>query len=335
MIKFRTEYKPEKSHITLSPRIPVIFIGSCFSNNMVIKMREALWEGINPTGTLYNPQSIASALRLCLLSLFPESEFEKSLFLSNNKYYSWLFDSKLSSYCAPDSMSGFRFMREKLLSTISRGAPLIVSFGTSYAYFLKGRDNTPVGNCHKQPEDMFDRRFLQQNEIVEVWSKLLKDLKKRFPSLKVIFTVSPVRHLKDGFTGNSRSKANLLLSVEQICRNHSFCDYFPAYEILTDDLRDYRFYASDLLHPSDEAIDYIWEMFIKTYLDDEGQSRLREGEKLRKFLNHHPLPDSSRLIPDDILKQSVSRREELVKSLIAFLDNDISFWPELKELINI
>ncbi|MDE6681796.1 MAG: GSCFA domain-containing protein, partial [Muribaculaceae bacterium] len=126
-------------------------------------------------------------------------------------------------------------------------------------------------------------------EITGMWVELCRKIKESYPRLQIVFTVSPVRHLKDGFTANSRSKAILQLAVEEICNELEFCSYFPAYEILNDDLRDYRFYASDLAHPSEMAIDYIWEIFKETYLNEEGKALLKEGEKIVKGYGHRPL----------------------------------------------
>ena len=126
-------------------------------------------------------------------------------------------------------------------------------------------------------------------EIASLWTGLCLRLKELFPHLSFIFTVSPVRHLKDGFEGITLSKATLHLAIERICRNISDCHYFPAYEILCDDLRDYRFYASDLVHPSDSAVEYIWEIFRKTYLDEAGEKIIKEGSKKYKALHHRPI----------------------------------------------
>lgn len=318
---FRTEYKANKSELTLSPFKPAALAGSCFSENIADRMSRTLWRAVNPLGNLYNPLSIAKALRLTLLSHFSESEFEKSLFLADNKYRSWLFDSRLSSYCAPDSMAAFRKMRAIFLETVSEGQTLILTFGTSYTYFLKGRKDYAVGNCHKQPDSIFERRRLSTDEIIKEWTTLINDLKKKFTGLNIIFTVSPVRHLKDGFHENTLSKATLLMAIESLCEQFQFCRYFPAFEIVNDDLRDYRFYADDLLHPSNEAIDYIWEIFKETFLNMEGKERIKQGEKLYKALNHKKLPDSSRLIPEDILAEEELHRKKLLKDYEDFLNH--------------
>lgn len=320
--KFRTEFVSRKSSVTLDPRQPVALVGSCFADNIAAKMRDVLWEGVNPLGALYNPLSISTALRLMLFSLFPERDFEKTLFLHEGKYHSRLFGSGFSAWSAVDCMAAFREKRLALSSTLAKGNVLIVTFGTAYAYFLKDAEVIPVGNCHKCPSSDFTRRRLGIDEIEEDWQSLLNELKKRLPELKVIFTVSPVRHLKDGFSENTRSKAVLQLAVENLCNANDFCTYFPAYEILNDDLRDYRFYASDMVHPSEEAVDYIWDNFLAVFLDDQGKCRIKEGDRLGRALRHRPIPDASVLIPDEVRKVQDERDALLQKELENFNDNN-------------
>lgn len=312
-MKFRTEYIPKRSDITLSPEIPAVLLGSCFSENIASKMREGLWDAFNPCGTLYNPFSIATAIRTMLLSLFPDKEFEKSLFLAEDKYRSWFFDSSFSAWSAVDSMAKFRHNRERFGDMLAAGSPLIVTFGTSWVYRLNSSPtNFVVGNCHKQPENLFTRERISVESIVKEWVELISTLRKSFKKLNVIFTVSPVRHLKDGFNGNSLSKSVLLLAVEQLCRQLDNCIYFPAFEIINDDLRDYRFYASDLCHPSSEAVEYIWTKFRETFFDARATEIFEKGLKINRSLSHLPIPDASVLIPGSVSQKELQRKESLL-----------------------
>ena len=317
-MKFRTEYKAIQSSVSFTPAEPVVLLGSCFAENIASKMRESLWWADNPLGTLYNPLSIAKALRLSLLSMFPEKEFEKSLFLSEQKYHSWYFDSSFSAYSAVDAIASFNSRRLMLSDMLSKGNKLIVTFGTAWIYLLQSKNLEPVGNCHKQPSSLFLRKRLSILEIVDEWTSLLELLRKFLPSLEVVFTVSPVRHLKDGFEGNSQSKAILLLAVEELCKKFDFCSYFPAFEIVNDDLGDYRFYASDLVHPSDEAIEYVWEIFKDTFINKEAREILSKGEKIYKAINHRPLPDASVLIPGPVNLKVEKYRNEIIEDYIDF-----------------
>ena len=286
-MKFRTEYLPGKAGIILDPRKPVVLTGSCFSQNIAAKMKEHSWEALNPLGTLYNPLSICEAIDIVTDSENGYDRFLDSLFNADNLWNSWWFDSSFSAILKEDCIEEFLLRQNQFLKGLKEGGVMIVTFGTSICYYLD-HACIPVGNCHKQPSSMFYRERLIIDDIVARWSNLLESLRDRFPGIRVIFTVSPVRHLKDGFEGNARSKAILLLAVEEIIRLNPDTFYFPAYEILNDDLRDYRFYASDLCHPSDEAIEYVWQKFIETYIDASGLGILSNGSRRYKALQHRP-----------------------------------------------
>lgn len=288
-MKFRTEYRPLPSSLRLSPEHPVVLLGSCFSQNIARKMIECDWEAFNGVGTLYNPLSIAKVLDLLLFDDDFFTTTKKSLFQApDGLIHSWFFDTHFSRMSADECISAIENCRKNLVSTLSQAETLIVTFGTAWCYFLT-EDKELVANCHKMPQDMFVRRRISITEIVDVWTQFCQQLKNRFPNLSIIFTVSPVRHMKDGFEGNARSKATLLLAVEEICNRYDFCHYFPAYEIISDDLRDYRFYATDLVHPSDSAVEYIWEIFRQTFLDSRDENLLKEGNRRYKALNHRPI----------------------------------------------
>lgn len=286
-MKFRTEYIPSPASFSLDPRLPVVMAGSCFSQNIAARMIQHEWKAVNPLSTLYNPVSILKALEIMLDRESGSKLFDESLFYYNGIWNSHYFDSSFSSHEAENCREEFRIRQQELLGALEEGETLIVTFGTAICYHLQSSDEI-VGNCHKQPANLFYRKRLTTEEIRGMWSDFLKNLKKRYPEIRVIFTVSPVRHLKDGFEGNLRSKAILLLAVEEIVNSDPSTTYFPAYEILNDDLRDYRFYASDLVHPSEEAIDYVWEKFVETFIDSEGRIYLKEGLSRYKSINHHP-----------------------------------------------
>lgn len=316
-MKFRTEYNATKAPFAFCPKRPVVLLGSCFAENMGAKMRSCLWEAENPLGTLYNPLSIASALSAALNHEEEEATFEHSLFEADGLWRSWLFDSRMAAETPADVRYAFHEAKQLLGSMLKRGEVVFVTFGTSWCYYLGGC--RLVANCHKQSGALFERRRLTVNEIVAVWTALIRRLRAEYPGLKIVFTVSPVRHLKDGFEGNMRSKAILLLAVEQLCEAEADCYYFPAYEIVNDDLRDYRFYASDLTHPSDEAVDYLWEIFKKMYVNEEGLSRLKEGESIRKGLDHRPLPLATRQPSPETLAKEEARIKDLEERKLRFL----------------
>lgn len=325
---FRTEYVGRRADFTLSPERPVATLGSCFADNISARMRNALWAGVNPAGTLYNPFSISRVLKLCLeadcgvqgiqangcLTSKSEETIRKSLFHHNGATHSWLFDSKMSGSNEEDVIIKIRGAYDILRDTLSQGEALLITFGTAMVYSLAEDESYIVSNCHKMPASLFTRRRLSVDEIVGEWTELSQQIGKRYPRLRIIFTVSPVRHLKDGMEENAISKAILRLAIDEICRRNDNCSYFPAYEIVTDDLRDYRFYASDMAHPSTEAVEYIWNKFKSVYLDAEGIALLKEGERLVKGFAHRPLVETPATMATDATRLDRLRSEASVFS---------------------
>lgn len=289
-MKFRTEYLAKPSDRLLNPEEPVVLIGSCFTDYIGERMRACRWRAYpNITGTLFNPSSIAKMLRIAADGDDAFETINDSLAQRDNLWVSWLTDSGSSTYNRQDTKEALTSEIKKLNDCLKGAQALIVTFGTAWIYELRERPGYVVSNCHKFPSDTFVRRRLSVDEIVEEWSSLLKLLEEKYQKLRIIFTVSPVRHLKDGFEDNSRSKATLLLACEKLSNRNEAVDYFPSFEIVNDDLRDYRFYASDMVHPSPEAVDYIWEKFQERYLSKESRTLLAEGEKVTKRLNHRPI----------------------------------------------
>lgn len=287
-MKFRTEIEVGQSDIDLSIDKPVALVGSCFADNISDRMRRCLWRAENPLGVLFNPLSIANALRLTLLESDASDLYGDYIFTEGDVCHSWLLDSTFSGR-ADTMRNRFFASRQKLDCILEAGRTLIVTFGTAYCYFLKSHPGFVVSNCHKQPQSLFERRRVEVDDIVEIWRKLAVELRNVYPGLRIIFTVSPVRHVRDGLHENQLSKAILLLAIDSLCGGLDFCEYFPAYEAVNDDLRDYRFYAADLAHPSEMAVEYIWEKFQERYVTDHNRRVLAEGEKISKRLSHRPI----------------------------------------------
>lgn len=304
-MKFRTALPEPSPAFTLDPHCPVLTLGSCFADNIAAAMRQSLWRAVNPFGVLYNPISIAAALRGAINPDHAASLIRPTLFRSQGLCRSILLDSSFADF-SPDACVA-RYVSASLEAheIIKSAQAICITFGTAWAYAIapsaasENRHDAAiprayllhntVGNCHKLPADRFVRYRLTINEITECWHDMAKELLAVNPSLHLIFTVSPVRHLKDGFAGNTRSKAILALAAEELAASIPGAVYFPAFEALNDDLRDYRFYNEDMTHPSPAAVNYIWEYFRKSFLNDEGEKILREGEKMRRRLEHRPL----------------------------------------------
>lgn len=288
-MKFRTEFNPDICKVEkLNPNEPVNLTGSCFADNILTKMRAALWDARNPLGTLFNPLSIA---RLISLAFTPDTErhLEDTCFATAGRWRSWLADTA----CSADSETVLLDMLCRRLDSfrdsLTAHPTLIVTFGSAWCWFLADKPDCVVANCHKQPAARFTRRLVSVAEITANWSELISRLRTAMPQLRVIFTVSPVRHLNDGLHGNTLSKATLQLAISDLCSRFDCCEYFPAFEIVCDDLRDYRFYAGDMVHPSEQAVGYIWEKFCDTYLDAEGLRFIAEGTRITAARNHRPL----------------------------------------------
>lgn len=304
-----TEIVPLQPPIAHTERLVVT--GSCFAEHIGQRLAQMKWRTVtNPFGILYNPQSIAQCLTL-LIRQHTFTEEQLTLF-PHGGWSTWLHHSR---YAHPD--------RTEALHTINHSATeasralftsdrLIITLGTAWVYRLKETGQT-VGNCHKVPERAFVRQRLTVEEIVNEYASLLTLLKEANPKINVLLTVSPVRHLKDGVHGNQLSKATLLLAVDELCRRYpEQVHYFPAYEMVVDELRDYRFYADDMAHPSGKAVEYVWERFVTHCTDTEAQTFIAQWTKVAKALEHRPFrPDSEKY--RDFVRQNLLNIETLKK----------------------
>jgi len=302
---FRTpvEWHGESEEIKYSDH--VLLMGSCFAENVGGLLLENKFScDVNPFGILYNPLSIAKALRQMLDGKVYTMD---DLFDSGGQWHSWMHHSSFSSIDADECLNRINSRLEKAASALPRTSWLIMTWGTAFVY---EKDSEVVGNCHKQPDRLFTRRLLDVDTICGEWNDTLREAKQRFPDLKVMLSVSPIRHLKDGLHGNQISKSVLLLAIDRLCRELDFCHYFPSYEIVMDELRDYRFYAEDMLHPSPLAVKYIWECFCSTYMSKDTQRVMKEWADIQKGLAHRPFnPDSDAY--RRFLSQIVLKIEEL------------------------
>ncbi|MDE7381659.1 MAG: GSCFA domain-containing protein [Muribaculaceae bacterium] len=288
-MKFRTELTPSPSRRKIDPRGRVLLLGSCFSENIGRKMAESRWNvTVNPTGVLFNPASIAITLTAAMLPAAQrQSLLQHTLTERDGAWVSWLSDASTAGLtpaeCFEKCMAGFDNLREALLEADT----VILTWGTAFMYSLnEGGPEMVVANCHKHPASEFTRRRASVGEIADTTSRIVNALRTVRPDLRIIITVSPVRHLADGAAENSRSKATLLLAAEQLCEILEDVEYFPSFELMNDDLRDYRFYAADLCHPSEEGVEYIWEKFRDCYLSDKGRELSERGAELTRREHH-------------------------------------------------
>lgn len=288
-MKFRTEYQAGSSLLRLDPEKGVCLLGSCFSDNIGGRMRRSLWNAdVNPCGVLFNPMSISDMLNMAVvdtdIDFFPIEEY-------NGRWISTAF-SYLNCATAEEARREGGERLKRLRENIRTCDAMLITWGTAFV-FEDVRTEKIVANCHKLPAKRFRRFRVEIGDIVACWKETIAKVRKINPGMKFVFTVSPVRHLADGLAGNSLSKATLRLAAERLVAETENADYFPSFEILTDDLRDYRFYAEDMVHPSAIAEEYIYEKFLETYVDARGRAMLTEGAKLFARLQHRPLnPDT-------------------------------------------
>lgn len=288
---FTTKVQIPESPAKISYDDKLMTLGSCFAENIGNKLCEAFFQvNINPFGVLYNPLSVTRSLRMLMGNhVFLSEEVFEYQSLWSSFSHSSLFSGTSKQQCLDNINKSTSEAANFLIDTRF----LLITLGTAWVYedVESGR---VVANCHKLPAARFKRRRLSIDEINIEFSELLPALKAMLPLLEVVFTVSPIRHWKDGAHENNLSKAVLQLSIEQLKNKFSFVHYFPAYEIQMDELRDYRYYTSDMLHPSPVAVEYIWQRFSETYFDKNTTQLKKELEQLRADLNHRPMhPESS------------------------------------------
>ena len=286
------DIKPSDRKIGYEDKI--LMIGSCFSDEIGAQMQQRyLHVTCNPFGTLYNPLSIANAINYKLQI----TNYELPLVEYDGLWHSMAHHGSFSRPTKEEAETAVRESIETMQKALSEATVVIVTFGTAWVYEwnqesgVKNQDQYVVANCHKMPDSWFTRRRLSVEEIVAAWRPILE----QYPDKHWIFTVSPIRHIKDGLHENQLSKATLLMAVEELrnteyrVQNTDRITYFPSYEIMLDELRDYRFYADDLVHPSSMAVQYIWERFVDTFCTNQTKNELVLQHKRWKHEHHIPL----------------------------------------------
>lgn len=290
----------------------LLLLGSCFADNIGEKFGAHYFQMLsNPYGTLYNPASIAAILSPIANSQSPISN--PPIIEWGGLWHSMLHHGSFSHSDRNQVLLRCEQSRKLLHSFLQETTVVIVTFGTAWVYEYEGK---VVSNCHKMPANRFVRRRLSVDEIVAMWQPLLEAM----PDKHWIFTVSPIRHIKDGLHENQLSKAILLQAVEELVNkaNSDKVGYFPSYEILLDELRDYRFFAEDMVHPSPVAVEYIWQRFVDTYMTADTQNEMRTLYQLWRDRHHrflHPESDEARLFT-----QQIKTRLQLLQSRYPWLE---------------
>ena len=279
-MKFRTEIEISPSGMQIGYENRVLTLGSCFAAHIAARLAGAKFRvAANPSGILFNPLSVAAALRSYT---DPVPVTHEELGHDGEVWYHFGFHGDLSAPTAEEALQKMNAARQAGAEALRTADRVILTFGTAWVYERAGE---AVANCHRRPAAEFSRRRLSVGEIVETFAELIEG---PLAGKQILLTVSPVRHIGDSLAGNAVSKATLRLAAEELTERFEYIEYFPAYEIVTDDLRDYRFYADDLVHPAPQAIAYVWEKFTAAALTDRARSLLPEVEAIVAAAAHRP-----------------------------------------------
>lgn len=297
-MNFRTNIQLQKEENQIDYASKLLLIGSCFSENISKKLAYYKFDATNnPFGNLFNPKAIET---LILNSLNEKAYTEKDIFLLNECWHCFDAHSDLSATDKNELLHNLNLTIKSTNNRLKEATHIIITLGTSWTYRFTETDAI-VGNCHKVPQKKFAKELLSVDEIVASLENICRNVSEASSNATVVFTVSPVRHIKDGFVENSLSKAHLITAINQLigfqCEKIGPLSgaevYFPSYEIMMDDLRDYRFYNSDMVHPNETAIDYIWEHFKHVWMAENTASNMKEVDSIQKGLAHKPFnPDS-------------------------------------------
>ena len=289
-MEFRTTIHPREGDNFMRHSDKMMLMGSCFSDNIGARLKDAMVDVVvNPFGTIFNPLSIASSVHKLIDC---EVVAGMDLFLANGVWNCYDFHSRFSMVNKDAALERMNDSITVAHNHLRQCKTLVLTLGTAVVY--RRRDTGEVvNNCHKVPQHEFTRRLASVEECTETLNAVMARLHEFNPELRVLFTVSPIRHIADGLEMNSLSKAVLRVAVNNVVRaNKEWSGYFPAYEIVIDDLRDYRFYTADMVHPSDVAIEYIWQTFQATYFDDRSTQAIARCERVSKRLKHRPMSNN-------------------------------------------
>lgn len=329
MTQFRTVFKPEELPVYLDHQNHILGIGSCFAEHMGQRLINHKFDTLtNPFGILFNPISMQIALRM----LLQEYSFsEKDIFSQQGRWNSFYHHSRFSQLSASALLEQLEREAIHARRFLARMDRMIITLGTAWVFVHRARGEV-VANCHRLPAEQFYRKMLSVPEITAALGPIFRQLQAKQENLKIIITVSPVRHLKDGMVENQRSKAALLLAAAQLAEDLPYVHYFPAYEIMMDDLRDYRFYQPDMVHPTEQAIDYIWECFQQTTMQASTKELFKIIEKVHAAVHHRPFQPHS-APHQQFLKAQIKQIDELNQTYpyLSFEKERQAFERQLRE----
>lgn len=316
-MKFLTEIPlQQQSDHQIDYNSNIVLLGSCFVENIGEKLNYFKFQNLqNPFGVLFQPKAIE---RLVSHALEGKQYDENDVFLYNDIWQCYDAHSKLSAVSKTEVLSRLNTGITKTQTGLKNASHIIITLGTAWAYkHLK--EQVYVANCHKVPQKQFSKSLLSVEEIADALKAVMNKIKAVNPGASFIFTVSPIRHVKDGMVENTRSKSHLLTAIHKVLeeRKTENCFYFPSFEIMMDELRDYRFYEADLIHPNQIAIDYIWEKFGLTWLASSTKSIMKTVDGIQRGLQHIPFNETSEKHKDFLVK--LNKKIAAVKSQFPFI----------------
>ncbi len=323
MSEFRTVVQIPSTTDKISYSSSLLFFGSCFSENIGERFVERRFNAtVNPFGILYNPASVKQGLEV----LMDNKQFDETmLFEHRGLWSSFYHHSRFSSH---DRQEVLKSINEQIVEggdKLANADYLFVTFGTSWVY-EHIEEKAVVANCHKLPAATFNRYRLAVDEIVSSYDELIAKLRDFNPELKIVFTVSPVRHWKDGAHGNQLSKSVLLLAIDSLVSRFENVNYFPAYELVIDDLRDYRFYDEDMLHPNKQAVDYIWQKLQEASFDKSASGFVKSIEKVIRARSHRPFNPNTEEYKTFVRAEIIKVKNMMNEFPEVNLENDLSFF---------
>ncbi|MEL0457402.1 GSCFA domain-containing protein [Flavobacteriaceae bacterium SZ-1-7] len=290
-MKLQTQIPLEKqSEHLIDYNSNVLLFGSCFTENIGGKLNYFKFQNLqNPFGILFHPKAIQNLISYAIEG---KKYSEKDIFFHNEQWHCFDAHSRLSSSLKDDLFNELNNQIALTNKGIQKATHIIITLGTSWVYrFIES--GTIVANCHKVPQKQFSKELLSVEEVAESLQGIIDSIKGVNPEATIIFTVSPVRHLKDGFVENTQSKSHLITAIHRVLNQESSngnrnSHYFPSYEIVMDELRDYRFYSEDMIHPNQTAVNYIWERFLQVWMSSKTLKIMEEVDTIQKGLQHKP-----------------------------------------------
>jgi GSCFA family. len=306
-------------------------IGSCFTENIAEKLCSYKFSVLqNPSGILFNPVSVCNTIQ----SIIHNKQINESdLFELNESWHSWQHHSRFSGITAKDALHKINSSTQQAHVFLKQTHYLFITLGSAWVYQLTGKaanaaTATIAANNHKAPAGWFEKKLLSPDEITALLHTTLQQLQVFNPSIKIIFTISPVRHLREGVINNNRSKAALIQAVHAVTEYNPDTYYFPAYEIVIDDLRDYRFYAEDLVHPNYAATAYVWDKLVDACMSDETKSLIKQIAEINLAFRHKPFNPQTQQ-HQSFLKTYLAKTQSL-QALYPFLDfeKELNYFAE-------